>query len=78
MFLQYVDNGVLHLTKKFISRLVEGTLMLVFSSGFIFRSVEVFKSPCHLFVAVLNNQGGHSLVSCNLPCVNTTDQVTVD
>lgn len=56
MFLQYVDNGVLHLTKKFISRLVEGTLMLVFSSGFIFRSVEVFKSPSHLFVAVLNNQ----------------------
>ena len=24
MFLQYVDNGVLHLTKGFISRLVEG------------------------------------------------------
>ena len=61
MFLQYVDNGVLHLTKKFISRLVEGTLMLVFSSGFIFRSVEVCKSPCHLFGAILNHQTISSL-----------------
>ena len=30
MFLQYVDNSVLHLTKGFISRLVEGRQFMLF------------------------------------------------